>query len=808
MDNLGKNINILRISKKWTQKELADKLGVSDKAVSKWENGNGLPDIVFLPKLAEVFGVSMDALCGGVIEVQKLPDAAPLTKKEKMLLLFKNYRRFLIPSIISLLVILLIIVSVLVTYTAVKDNDLKNPPAPPVEVSKTYKVTYIGYNNSVIGTKDFPIGSEPEMPILGDTIITDSVIFTFNCWIETSTNVYKASYTETPNLCSVTYLGFYHEIIYNETVKYGEASICGMLPAPRETDTMYRYEFVRWSEDTSYVKDNMFVYPVFNKFLNFFTFTVDFDNGKENHVFTIYDTIQWLIDINASQITDKIGKENYQFIKWQLDGRDLVDSDYYDKSAGIIQATATQDHILKAIYRYLIIDIGSFRLIELKDGTYGILKYLISPDYNDHDITINLGNTSYYGKTISVIYENAFNNANSVVAVKIFSDIKKVEKNAFLNCNYIEDIFIYSDNTVIEEGAFNGCSGTKSTYLNVDNLSIITLGKLFGQKPFNGATEVVQGEGSANEATYYIPASLTSVTLCGTIVPAYFFENMKNLTAVLLPDYRLEAIAYHAFRNCSSLTSILIPPAVSLIGMQAFEGCTSLNEIHMQAKPQPGISNNTKDGIPVIYGYNNITSHELFDYCLVENYAYITAYKGNGGHVEIPAKLDEHYVISFGRVFRNNTSITSVNLNSDSLIDTIPYAAFDKCTSLESFTFFPYRITSVGDYAFNGCTSLKEFKFQSRLKRIGDRAFYDCTSLSSPLIFPNSLTQIGNYAFYNATRISYILVTPTIAVGNYAFANCDGYLYCTWNYLDKSNILSYYGWADGYKGKILYGYGG
>ena len=60
----GKLIAALRKEKGWTQTELAEKLNVSDKAVSKWENG-GMPSIEFLPKLSELFGVSIDYLVTG-----------------------------------------------------------------------------------------------------------------------------------------------------------------------------------------------------------------------------------------------------------------------------------------------------------------------------------------------------------------------------------------------------------------------------------------------------------------------------------------------------------------------------------------------------------------------------------------------------------------------------------------------------------------------------------------------------------------------------------------------------------------------
>ena len=63
--NIGNTIAELRKKKKWTQTELAQKLNVSDKAVSKWENDGGLPSVEFFPKLAELFGVSIDYLMTG-----------------------------------------------------------------------------------------------------------------------------------------------------------------------------------------------------------------------------------------------------------------------------------------------------------------------------------------------------------------------------------------------------------------------------------------------------------------------------------------------------------------------------------------------------------------------------------------------------------------------------------------------------------------------------------------------------------------------------------------------------------------------
>lgn len=63
--SIGKTIASLRKSKGWTQAELAEKLNVSDKAVSKWESENGLPEISQFPALASLFDVSIDYLMTG-----------------------------------------------------------------------------------------------------------------------------------------------------------------------------------------------------------------------------------------------------------------------------------------------------------------------------------------------------------------------------------------------------------------------------------------------------------------------------------------------------------------------------------------------------------------------------------------------------------------------------------------------------------------------------------------------------------------------------------------------------------------------
>lgn len=63
--NFGNTIRKLRKKCGFTQTELADRLSISDKAVSKWESGSGYPDIALLPALSETLGVTIDYLLKG-----------------------------------------------------------------------------------------------------------------------------------------------------------------------------------------------------------------------------------------------------------------------------------------------------------------------------------------------------------------------------------------------------------------------------------------------------------------------------------------------------------------------------------------------------------------------------------------------------------------------------------------------------------------------------------------------------------------------------------------------------------------------
>ena len=82
---IAKNISSLRVSAKMTQLELAEKLNYSDKAVSKWERGESIPDVITLKTVADLFSVTVDYLLTEHVEGE-LPPVTKHTKNNHLII--------------------------------------------------------------------------------------------------------------------------------------------------------------------------------------------------------------------------------------------------------------------------------------------------------------------------------------------------------------------------------------------------------------------------------------------------------------------------------------------------------------------------------------------------------------------------------------------------------------------------------------------------------------------------------------------------------------------------------------------------
>ena len=123
---IGKFIASKRKEQGLTQLQLAEKLGITDRAVSKWETGKSLPDASLMPELCKLLKITInDLLCGEVVSVENYNEKAEkalleMVKKEEMqnkkLMMYENVIGF--GSTISFLIQILVAVYFVKNTTA------------------------------------------------------------------------------------------------------------------------------------------------------------------------------------------------------------------------------------------------------------------------------------------------------------------------------------------------------------------------------------------------------------------------------------------------------------------------------------------------------------------------------------------------------------------------------------------------------------------------------------------------------------------------------------------------------------------
>ena len=127
---IGKFILELRKGKQMTQQELASRLGVTDRAVSNWENGRRMPDVSLLKPLADILGISVNELFVG----EKIPKEKQLSISEENLLetlqtanrVDKKSRKLLIfLAVVVLLLCFIVFLHFQSTYPKINVDDLE-----------------------------------------------------------------------------------------------------------------------------------------------------------------------------------------------------------------------------------------------------------------------------------------------------------------------------------------------------------------------------------------------------------------------------------------------------------------------------------------------------------------------------------------------------------------------------------------------------------------------------------------------------------------------------------------------------------
>lgn len=140
--------------------------------------------------------------------------------------------------------------------------------------------------------------------------------------------------------------------------------------------------------------------------------------------------------------------------------------------------------------------------------------------------------------------------------------------------------------------------------------------------------------------------------------------------------------------------------------------------------------------------------------------------------VEVSFKGDHYY--SYSNEYKGSISIplTVKNNGKTYSVTSISNYAFYYCSSLKSIK-IPNSIVSIGDYAFRNCSSLLSLYIPNSVVSVGDQAFRNCSNLNSAYI-GNSVKTIGELAFFECKKLESLNISNSLeSIGMGAFSSCN-----------------------------------
>ena len=250
---------------------------------------------------------------------------------------------------------------------------------------------------------------------------------------------------------------------------------------------------------------------------------------------------------------------------------------------------------------------------------------------------------------------------------------------------------------------------------------------------------------------YNINGSEATVTYKGS---SYYEYSNEYSGSVAIPAtvtyngtaYSVTKIGDEAFRECSSLTSIDIPNSVTSIGDFTFAYCSGLISIEIPK------SVTTFDRIPFT-GCSSLTR--------------ITVASGNTTY---DSRDNCNAIIETAS---NTLFLGCKNTVIPNSVTSIGNYAFSGCSGMTSID-IPNSVTSISDWAFASCSGLISIDIPNSVTSIGGCAFYGCSGMTSVTI-PNSVTSIADWAFFYCSSLTSIDIPSSVtSIGVWTFAYCSG----------------------------------
>ncbi len=268
----------------------------------------------------------------------------------------------------------------------------------------------------------------------------------------------------------------------------------------------------------------------------------------------------------------------------------------------------------------------------------------------------------------------------------------------------------------------------------------------------------------SNLTTITIPESVTTIGL-------YAFKACRNLAAITFSN-NIISIGSYAFMYCESLTKVTLPNSITSIGSNAFIGCSNLTDIVWNIKNYKNFHSST--AAP----FYNIAS-KIVSFTFGNEVQNIPAYLCSGMNhlttISIPAS-----VTTIGEfAFENCSTLTEITIGEG--VTAIGNFAFSRCKSVETIAI---AANNPLYKSINNCIINKDTKqivlgcknsiipTDDSVTMIGEYAFYGAGITT--LDIPNTITAIGKRAFYECSSLTDITIPNSVTIiANATFFGCS-----------------------------------
>ncbi len=331
--------------------------------------------------------------------------------------------------------------------------------------------------------------------------------------------------------------------------------------------------------------------------------------------------------------------------------------------------------------------------------------------YTGTDVTVHI--PAYIGGVaVTTIGESAFAGRASITSVHIPDSVTHIGEEAFRDCEFLADVNIPAGLISVGTNAFLFCS-------KITGILTIPAGFTDSCSAFT-AHRYVGIEVAAGNPRYHASGNCLIDTAAKTLV-------MGCTNSVIPVDGSVTSIGNSAFTNCHDMTSVIIPDGVTRIGDAAFRNCSNLASITIPAS----VTQISENAFQQCYDINDVY--------ITDMQAWVNIKFGGNESNPLANATD-------GNLYLNNQLITRLVI--------------------------PDGVTSIGNYAFNGCGSIESVVIPDSVTRIESRAFYRCGGLRSIDIAAGVKT-IGDNAFEQCSRLAKITLSDGVeSIGNSAFSHC------------------------------------